>query len=487
MPYGFGSQPFGSSPYGIGTPSVATPRGGTLFRSTSGARANARRINPATKDYVLDGNGRILGMPALHQRVLLAVSTERGSSAMRSLGQSLKSIQRISDNFARRVEDDLRTAVKHLTDPRLIEVVDVQISIVKPGGAFIRFRWRDLSTGELVNTPIGGQEAINLLPPVEGVAAPSITDLTLDGVSGAVEAEAVGGEELVITGLNLEDASVEWAGVPCVVTSESATQLTIAALPAVSSGAADIVVTTPGGSDDAPLEALAALLDPATLALAGWWRGDYSASPWAGVASAGGSGAQNLTEATNPPGAGSAVNGFVPADFDGANDKLSGAAVSTFHSTTAFSGWALIYLDAVNTDSGVLTSNDALLCTAGTGQFWIYLRNNAGAVTVHITYFDAAVNPMVSTSISLGAWQFVQWRRNTTIMEIRVNGGAWASVGAVNAVNSLAASLDVGRNVNADNFLDGRMLDLGMASSRFDDDTFDDLRAYVNDRYGLSV
>lgn len=107
---------------------------------------------------MLDSNGRILGMSALHQKVLLAVSTERGSAAMRSLGQTLKSIERISSNFSARVENDLRTAVQHLTDPRLIEVVGVEVSVVKPGGALIRLRWRDLSTGEELSTQLGGEE-----------------------------------------------------------------------------------------------------------------------------------------------------------------------------------------------------------------------------------------------------------------------------------------------------------------------------------------
>ena len=64
-------------------------------------------------------------------------------------------------------------------------------------------------------------------------------------------------------------------------------------------------------------------LDPATLALTGWWRGSYDGSgTWSGTASAGSSGTRSLVELTNKPSSGTAVNGFNPATFDGVNDKL---------------------------------------------------------------------------------------------------------------------------------------------------------------------
>jgi hypothetical protein len=145
---GFGSQPFGSSPYGIGTPAVAPELGGSILRDeANGLSTGSRKIDPRTRDYVLDANGRILGMSDTKQLVLLAVSTDKGSSAMRELGQVLRSIDRITTNFSRRVDSTLRAAVQHLVNRRLIEVVGSEVQVLRSGVAFARFRWRDLTTG----------------------------------------------------------------------------------------------------------------------------------------------------------------------------------------------------------------------------------------------------------------------------------------------------------------------------------------------------
>jgi hypothetical protein len=155
---GFGSQPFGSSPYGIGTPAVAPATGGSILRDEfSGETHGSRSIDPYTRDYVLDDNGRILGMSDTKQLVILAVLTDKGSSAMRQLGHELKSIDRITPNFSRRVDNTLRAAVKHITDRRMIEVIGTEVQVLRPGVAFARLRWRDLVTGlddEVVVDPL---------------------------------------------------------------------------------------------------------------------------------------------------------------------------------------------------------------------------------------------------------------------------------------------------------------------------------------------
>jgi hypothetical protein len=157
---GFGSQPNGSSPYGIGTPAVSSGTGGKLLRDTStGRRMGSRRIDPFTKDYVLDENGRILGMNNTQQLVLMAVSTDKGSSAMRSLGQELRRIERITSNFARRVDTTLRACVQHIVDLGLIEVLGTRVEIVRPGVSKARLLWRDLESGVENETFFGDKPA----------------------------------------------------------------------------------------------------------------------------------------------------------------------------------------------------------------------------------------------------------------------------------------------------------------------------------------
>jgi hypothetical protein len=143
-------------PYGSGTPAVAQDGGGLALKNfTSGEQDGSRRIDPLTKDYVLDATtGRIKGMNDTQQLVYMAVATTKGTSAMQSLGQELMLIQRITSNFARRVDSTLRAAVQHIVDRKLIEVVGTQVDVVRPGVARVLLQWRDLASGNEEETLI---------------------------------------------------------------------------------------------------------------------------------------------------------------------------------------------------------------------------------------------------------------------------------------------------------------------------------------------
>jgi hypothetical protein len=220
---------------------------------------------------------------------------------------------------------------------------------------------------------------------------------------------------------------------------------------------------------------------PSTLAVEGWWRASYSASPWVGTESAAASSGRNLTEGTNPPATGSAINSLVTADFDGTNDRLNGAACSTFMTVSAYSGWALVNLDAINTNN---TSNyflnDIILATTGTAEWCVYLRSSGP--TVGVTNTNAAG---AAAAISTGGWALVQFRFGSGTTEIRVNSGSWVTASQSN-VSSLAANLAVG-DCAASGFLDGRIADIGLLKTRLDDTAFNNLKSYINSRYGLSL
>jgi hypothetical protein len=95
-------------------------------------------------------------MSDTQQLIYLAVSTTKGTSAMNALGQELMLIDRITSNFARRVDTTLRAAVQHLVDRGLIEVTGSQIDLVRPGVAKILLKWRDVASGkdDATNVPI---------------------------------------------------------------------------------------------------------------------------------------------------------------------------------------------------------------------------------------------------------------------------------------------------------------------------------------------
>lgn len=69
-------------------------------------------------------------------------------------------------------------------------------------------------------------------------------------------------------------------------------------------------------------------LYPTGLSIDGFWRANFSASPWPGVATAGLSGGRDLTEATNPPTTGTVQNGWTPALFNGTTQLLTADGIA---------------------------------------------------------------------------------------------------------------------------------------------------------------
>jgi hypothetical protein len=226
------------------------------------------------------------------------------------------------------------------------------------------------------------------------------------------------------------------------------------------------------------------VFDPASLSLEGWWRADFAASPWTGTASAGGSGARNLTEATNPPAVGAAQNGKNPADFDGTNDLLGSATTfTTFAAAAAGSIWCLFYADTSAADAGAGSrhDNEGLVAEEG-GATALNLTFSAGGVSVSL--YDGAFKEVI-TACGTGAYHLAQAKWNSTNLYLRIDSGSWVSI-AAGALSGSAGGLVVGRNYDT-KFLDGRILDVGMATSALSDGSFDSVKSYVNSRFALAL
>lgn len=230
------------------------------------------------------------------------------------------------------------------------------------------------------------------------------------------------------------------------------------------------------------------VFDPATLALTGWWRGSFSASPWVGNASAGTSATHDLTEATNPPSVGAAVAGYTPADFDGSNDLLENASTcDNFLSNTAYSGSALVYVDSIATNATpAIYDNDQIVNTQGIAYWGIYLRSGSGGL-VGIFHYDGSYHT-AEAAFTAAQWNLVQYDYDGATIRIRVNGGTWqtASAGTLHA-GFAARTFQIGRNTSSTEFLDGKYLDLMTSQSKFTDDTHDDILSYCRTRYGLAL
>jgi hypothetical protein len=237
----------------------------------------------------------------------------------------------------------------------------------------------------------------------------------------------------------------------------------------------------------------AATFDPATLALTGWWRASFASSPWTPTASAGTSGSNgNLAEATNPPAVGTALNGYDSADFDGTNDALTSAAtIADLINADSYSGWALIRANAIGTSAtdAAPYDNDPITTTNAQQHFGLALTTNGGD-RIQVYHNDGVSWKTVpSLTISTATPVLVQFRYDGTDIEARIDSGAYQSVAAGNVS---AAVLDgdlmvFGGPSFASAFADLNVWEYGVSDQTFSDADFDNVKDYINARYGLAL
>lgn len=139
---GFGISPVANGPFGIGTPAEAPdPITGPV---------GVRWINPATRDYEVDGStGNLKQMPAIRQQVMLAISTIKGTAVPNPrFGVTLPN--KMTETFESECKNACRAALHHLTatDPPLININKIIVTRGKNSRAEIIIDYTDLSTGE---------------------------------------------------------------------------------------------------------------------------------------------------------------------------------------------------------------------------------------------------------------------------------------------------------------------------------------------------
>lgn len=124
---GAGFAPFGTSPFGIGTPTTSSGREGTLLTDANGTAQGSRNLDARTKQWTFDSNGRTVGMENAGNLVLMYLSTVLNSSAWAGGLNSPGGV--IGSNFAARRQSDIRTALKPLTDNRIIRIDRVTVDV----------------------------------------------------------------------------------------------------------------------------------------------------------------------------------------------------------------------------------------------------------------------------------------------------------------------------------------------------------------------
>lgn len=134
-------MPFGTGPYGLGTPADAsappTPGAGSRF------------LNPASRDYQIDTvSGQQAQMPALRQRVLIALITAlRSSSGLQALG--VKWPSKMTEAFEAEVSASCRVALRQMIEIEGSMILDgITVERGTGGRGRVTVSFTDPLTGE---------------------------------------------------------------------------------------------------------------------------------------------------------------------------------------------------------------------------------------------------------------------------------------------------------------------------------------------------
>lgn len=215
--------------------------------------------------------------------------------------------------------------------------------------------------------------------------------------------------------------------------------------------------------------------DPATLALTGFFVG-YSGSPWNGTASAGTSGGESVSEATNPPTASGGA-----AVFSGSSSHLlTGDALGDYLDGD---GWGIhlrVKLDSVVADPGNgnrYTIGSILVDSAA--YFGIFPHSNG--ITVECADGIGAASNL-TIACGTGSYKTVQVRYNHAgngKLQIRIDGGAWSEE-TYGAIGAFAGLLRMGCDYSAAAFASFSLKGCLVSDYVPDDTECDDVKTYLD-------
>lgn len=236
-----------------------------------------------------------------------------------------------------------------------------------------------------------------------------------------------------------------------------------------------------------PFAFMNGVFDPAKRSLSVWNRGSFpgGGSAWTGVSSLGTSGSQVFTEITNYPDAGTALNGFAPADFNGTNDRLTGPAISTAFTTTAGSIAVLFKADTLSAPStpsdpynehAIFSASDGG-CNIGVSVSTSGVRGWAFNGT---TYVISQYVPIIA-----GKWYVVALSWDATNLYFQIND--WApetiSLGGANVAFGASPALKLGVDYSGTLFFDGQIEEVMCEQATWSRFTKNQIVAYMNKRY----
>lgn len=219
-----------------------------------------------------------------------------------------------------------------------------------------------------------------------------------------------------------------------------------------SAGAVDVVTTNAIGDSPALAAAFtySAASGLATMPLTLYLEDDYAGSPWTSTASAGTSGGRTVTEATNPPTAGTDLNatGKNAALFNGTTSKLAlaGGLVLSDLVTAATGGVLIVYkADAGQAAQAGNATIDVDLISDSGG----YLAIGVSASKVSAYVYDVADKQIDLAATHDGAtWNKVFMRWDAGLLEASINGGALSTL-AAGSLGAVSGTVNIGKAYGA--------------------------------------
>lgn len=329
---------------------------------------------------------------------------------------------------------------------------------------------------------------MTFIPVIMSIAAAAVTPAPVLASASYPLVDSAGGDTLVLSGTGLGGVvSASWGGTACTVVGSTATTVTLT-MPAKATGTYSLTVTTAGGvSNGLSVESWGF----ADGAFSGLWTGNYSGSPWVGVASAGGSTGRNLTEPTHPPTAGTGgqiVNGHVPALFDGVADILTGANLTTLLSNSGYEGFALFQgitaQTAVGSAGGAGYIDPCILVASASSRFSLSFTS----IGVTVSHIDGGgLRPVVTAPCAVGGIHLAQfWFDPAGTINLQLDGGTPGSAASAPTAN-LSSTLGLGGlGSGSTKFFDGLTWAAGTASSLQGATFRSNVKNLVNLRYGTS-
>lgn len=249
---------------------------------------------------------------------------------------------------------------------------------------------------------------------------------------------------------------------------------------------------TEGETFGTPTVSVGSSFSLSSLPLSGFWEPAFGGSPWVGSASAGASSGRNLTEATTPATAGTAINGQVPASFNGTNKKLTSAInLSSFVSTTEGTAAAVFKVTGITGGSTNGYDNPAIFSDLAGGNLGLHLGGAGNDKVIAYLFDSIAGAKKVEFTVSPGNVYFIQfrWKASSGICEARLNGGTWTALsgGAFTSIaGTLAALCAMGRDYSQVKFLDADVGTMFFASTSLVDADLNNARTYLSAQYAQS-